>query len=137
MTGKSKTMTALLFAAMVANAGLWEDFVNPPEDVKIGCYYYWVDERVDPEGVRKDLEFMKENGITRAFLATDIRDHKNMIAPDPQTLGDNAFMSERWWENLRTAFKTAGELGIEMGFYAIGSGNRPGVMDVDWFRVAQ
>ena len=58
-----------------------ELFANPPEEVKIGCYYYWVDERVDPEGVRKDLLWMKENGITRAFLATDIRDRRRLDNP--------------------------------------------------------
>ena len=33
-----------------ARAGLYEDFQNPPEEIKVGCYYYWVNERVDPVG---------------------------------------------------------------------------------------
>ena len=73
---KQLLIIGLCVAAMsAAKAGLYEDFVNPPPDVKVGCYYYWVNERVDAEGVRKDLEWMKANGITRAFLATDIRNH--------------------------------------------------------------
>ena len=62
--------TAAPTAASPCEAALREGFANPPPDVKIGCYYYWVNERVDEEGVRKDLKWMKENGITRAFLAT-------------------------------------------------------------------
>ncbi len=62
--------TAAPTAASPCEAALREGFANPPPDVKIGCYYYWVNERVDEEGVRKDLQWMKENGITRAFLAT-------------------------------------------------------------------
>ena len=105
-----------------ARAGLYEDFVAPPDDVKVGCYYYWVDERVDEEGVRKDLEWMKANGITRAFLATDIRNATDILTrseSERQKLiyGENEFMGEHWWRCLRTALKVAGELGIEMGIF--------------------
>ena len=114
---KQLLIIGLCVAAMsAAKAGLYEDFVNPPPDVKVGCYYYWVNERVDVEGVRKDLEWMKENGITRAFLATDIRNHDEGEFPG-QMYGDNEFMSDTWWTNLRTALKVAGELGIEMGIF--------------------
>ena len=107
---------------LVARAGFYEDFVNPPPEVKVGCYYYWVDERVDEEGVRKDLEWMKANGITRAFLATDIRNATDILTrseSERQKLiyGENEFMGEHWWRCLRTALKVAGELGIEMGIF--------------------
>lgn len=111
-----KLMSILVVAiicSISATAGLYEDFRNPPEDVKIGCYYYWVNERVDEEGIRKDLAWMKANGIMRAFLATDIRNHDF----PGQTFGENKFMSEHWWRCLRTTLKTAGELGIEMGIF--------------------
>jgi len=52
---------------------LWQSFLTPPDSIRVGCYYYWVNERVDPEGVKADLRWMKDNGITLAFLATDIR----------------------------------------------------------------
>lgn len=41
---------------------LHDSFMNPPDSVKVGCYYYWVNEIVDPEGVKKDLQWMKDNG---------------------------------------------------------------------------
>ena len=111
---------AVVTVAMMARAGLYEDFVNPPPEVKVGCYYYWVNERVDPVGVRKDLEWMKANGITRAFLCTDIRNRyradEPFGAPD-ELIGKNEFWSDYWWENLRTALKVAGELDIEMGLF--------------------
>lgn len=104
----------------VAPSKLYEDFVNPPPEVKVGCYYYWVNERVDPVGVRKDLEWMKSVGITRAFLCTDIRNRYRAEEPfgaADELIGDNEFWSEKWWNNLRTALKVAGELGIEMGLF--------------------
>ena len=100
-------------ASSSCETALREGFANPPPDVKIGCYYYWVNERVDTEGVKKDLEWMKENGITRAFLATDIRNHDF----PGQTYGENKFMGGHWWKCLETALATAGELGIEMGIF--------------------
>jgi hypothetical protein len=93
-------------------------FWNPPDSIKVGCYYYWVNERVDPEGVKKDLQWMKDNGITLAFLATDIRNRTRWDNPwEGQVFGDCKFQSPLWWENVRTALKTAGELGIEMGLF--------------------
>ena len=99
---------------------LYEDFLNPPPEVKVGCYYYWVNERVDPEGVRKDLGWMKANGITRAFLCTDIRNRYRADEPfgaADELIGKNEFWSDYWWENLRTALKVAGELDIEIGLF--------------------
>ena len=117
---KKFAVLGLCFAVLTlaARAGLYEDFLAPPESVKVGCYYYWVNERVDEEGVKKDLEWMKTNGIARAFLATDIRNRTRFDNPwEGQEFGSNAFMSEQWWRCLRTALKRAGELDIEMGLF--------------------
>ena len=97
---------------------LWQSFLCPPDSVKVGCYYYWVNEHVDPKGVKADLQYMKDNGITLAYLATDIRNRTRWDNPwEGQTFGKNKFQSRIWWKNLRTALKTAGELGIEMGIF--------------------
>ena len=112
-------MGLLLFPlALVAQQSLREAFQCPPDSIRVGCYYYWVNERVDPEGVKKDLQWMKDNGITLAFLATDIRNRTRWDNPwEGQVFGDCKFQSPLWWENLRTALRTAGELGIEMGLF--------------------
>ncbi len=97
---------------------LWNGFCNPPDSIKVGCYYYWVNEHVDPKGVKADLRWMKANGITLAFLATDIRNRTRWEAPwEGETFGKNKFQSKLWWKNLRTALKEAGRLGIEMGIF--------------------
>ena len=104
--------------AFAKNDALFESFVTPPDSIRVGCYYYWVNEMVDPEGVKKDLQWMRENGISKAFLATDIRNRASWENPwQGQVFGDNKFRSDLWWENLRTAFKTASELDIEMGIF--------------------
>ena len=97
---------------------LWQSFLTPPDSIRVGCYYYWINERVDPKGVKADLEWMKDNGITLAFLATDIRNRVNGdLAAAAEIYGKNKFQSKLWWKNLRTALKTAGKLGIEMGIF--------------------
>ena len=124
---KNKIFLAIVLSlAMTAEAqvgdALRQAFLCPPDSIKVGCYYYWVNEQVDEEGVRKDLEWMSDCGITLAFLATDIRNRTSWENPwEGQTFGKNKFQSRRWWRNLRTALKTAGRLGIEMGLF-----NSPG-----------
>lgn len=106
---------------------LYQSFLTPPDSIRVGCYYYyWVNEHVDPKGVKADLKWMKDNGITLAFLATDIRNRDRVDNPwEGQTFGKNKFQSKLWWKNLRAALKTAGELGIEMGIF-----NCPGLEPV-------
>ena len=97
---------------------LYQSFLTPPDSIRVGCYYYWMNEHVDPKGVKADLQWMKDNDITLAFLATDIRNRTRWENPwEGQVFGKNKFQSRLWWKNLRTALKTAGELDIEMGIF--------------------
>lgn len=48
---------------------LYQSFLTPPDSIRVGCYYYWVNERVDPKGVKADLQWMKDNGITYGSAA--------------------------------------------------------------------
>ena len=118
---KALLLAFLMAVSATANAQrdqLYQSFLTPPDSIRVGCYYYWINERVDPKGVVADLRWMKENGITLAFLATDIRNrHQNEDALGKQLYGKNKFQSKLWWKNLRTALKTAGQLGIEMGIF--------------------
>ena len=127
LTRRSYLLMAMLAFTLMAQAqmaydslreSLWRAFLTPPDSIRVGCYYYWVNEQVDPKGVKADLRWMKDNGITLAFLATDIRSLTRWDNPwEGQTFGKNKFQSRLWWKNLRTALKTAGELGIEMGLF--------------------
>ena len=85
-----------------------------------------MNEQVDPKGVVADLEWMKENGITLAFLATDIRNRTTWDNPwEGQAFGKNKFQSRLWWKNLRTALK-GWAMGEARGSYA--------QLDVPWHR---
>ena len=44
---------------------LWQAFLTPPDSIRVGCYYYWVNEQVDPTGVVADLEWLKRKGVKK------------------------------------------------------------------------
>ena len=91
-----------------------KNFRNTPENQKLGVYWYWVAGNMSKDGVVKDLQAMKEVGINRAFIG--------MIGEEqgvPQ--GPVRLFTDEWWDILHTMFKTAGELGIEIGMF-----NSPG-----------
>lgn len=87
-----------------------EKFKNTPESQKLAVYWYWIAGNMSKEGVVKDLQSMKSVGINRAFIG--------MIGEDqgiPQ--GPVRMFTDEWWDILHTMFKTAGELGIEIGMF--------------------
>lgn len=111
----------------ITRDSLWNAFLIPPNSIRVGCHYYWVNENVDPKGVKAALQYMKDNGITLAFLATDIRYRTRWENPwEGETFGKNKFLSKLWWKNLRTALKTASELDIEMGIFNCPSWSQSG-----------
>ena len=86
-----------------------QGFNNVPDSVRIACYWYWISNNISREGVVKDLQAMKQAGITRAFIGN--------VKDDSVPFGEVPFMSDEWWEITRTALKTAGDLDIEIGMF--------------------
>ncbi len=67
------------------------------------------------EDVSAIIEFCRSKRLAEK---TDIRNRKTWDNPwEGQVFGKNKFQSRLWWKNLRTALKTAGKLGIEMGIF--------------------
>ena len=91
---------------------LRSDFAQPPSSTRVACYWYWISDHISVEGVVNDLYAMKEAGITRAYIGN--------IGLDGLS-GDVKFDTEKWWEALHAAMKTATELDIEIGLF-----NSPG-----------
>ncbi len=86
-----------------------ENFMTPPDSIRIAAYWYWINDNLSPEGAVKDLQAMKKAGITRAQIG--------MIGIDGLPNGDAKYNSELWWKTLHQALKTAGELDIEIGIF--------------------
>lgn len=116
--GAALLITHFGMAAESANGAKTGDdlagkFLNPPEDTRPGCYWYWLNNKITKEGVTRDLEAMKQAGIGRAYIGII-------------TLGNDAnktplALSEEWWDYVRHAIREAGRLGVKIGMF-----NSPG-----------
>lgn len=96
-----------------SRAEMLADFSNPVGKVRTGAYWYWLSGNSSREGVVKDLQAMKSVGIDRAYIGD--------IGQDAVPTGPVRFFSDEWWNIIHTAFKTASEIGVEMGIF-----NSPG-----------
>ena len=88
---------------------LKDGFRTPPDSIRTGVYWYWINNNISKEGVVKDLEAMKKVGIDRAFIGNQ--------STDNFPYGDVKLFSDEWWDITHQAMKTAGELGIEIGMF--------------------
>lgn len=80
-------------------------FRQPPDSVRPGVYWYFMDGNLSAAGMRKDLISMKEAGIGRAvFLEVNVG--------VPQ--GPVDFLSPRWFELFRYMVHEADSLGIAL-----------------------
>ncbi|MFM8371259.1 MAG: glycosyl hydrolase [Bacteroidota bacterium] len=114
-----KFIPAILFAAIFLNIAsvsgqnpesIRKSFVTPPGDAKPRVYWLWQFNRVDKEGITRDLEEFKSKGISGVnLLCTGGYGGKAPL------LGVK-YLSPEWWELFRHAVKEAKRLNIEFGF---------------------
>jgi hypothetical protein len=88
---------------------LKDDFRTPPTSMTTGVYWYWMADNISKGGVIKDLHAMKKAGVNSVFIGN--------IGDSGVKPGKVKIFTNEWWEVLHTAFKTAGELGIEVGMF--------------------
>ena len=93
-----------------SEAGLLEekDFIAPPAASKPWAYWWWLDGASSKEGITRDLEEMKTQGISGVLLFD--AGEGGPLAPK-----GNRFMSDSWRENFRHAVRESARLEIEMG----------------------
>lgn len=84
---------------------LKEDFKNPPDTSRPGVYWYFMDGNLSRDEMTKDLESMKEAGITNLiFLEVGIGVPRGSVD----------FMSEEWQGLFVHAVREAERLGIKI-----------------------
>jgi hypothetical protein len=115
----NKSMIAMAIVGILALAetvlpgGTAEDtliqgFLNPPETAKPWAYWWWLDSFAAKEGITRDLEEMKRQGIGGVILFD--AGEGGPDAPDGPK-----FMSSAWRELFKYAIAEADRLGIEVG----------------------
>ena len=82
-----------------------ENFLNPPDSVRPGVYWYFMDGNLSKEAMTADLESMKEVGIGMVvFLEVDVGVPRGPVG----------FLTEEWQELFTHAVREAERLGIEI-----------------------
>lgn len=118
---KTKNIAPLFFCALAAsiimsckqtpvtklNPG---DFRNPPVSGSIHAWWHWVDNAITKEGITRDLEAMKKQGISTAtILNVGLFDERDLGVPQVK------FGSEEWYQMFEWALTEANRLGMTLG----------------------
>ena len=101
-----------LSTALCAEESIEKQFQNPPDAVKPSCYWHWLNNHVDKEGITRDLEEFKAKGMGGATIYP-VAGHGV-----PSNI---RFLSPEWRELFKHAVNEGARLGLEIGVN-LGSG---------------
>ncbi len=86
------------------------EFANPPESSRIYTWWHWMDNAITKEGITRDMEAMKTQGIAGAtILNIGLFGERDMGVPQV------IFGTEEWYDMFKWAVQEANRLGIEIG----------------------
>ena len=102
-------VAALLLGALVAPAfagELEQEFSHPPDSARPWVYWWWLNGNASKEGITRDFEEMKRQGIGGALLFDAGEAITNDVPKGP------AFMSTEWRELFRHSVREADRCGL-------------------------
>jgi len=97
--------TLPLFAQQIST----ESFQTPPKENHISTWWHWMSGYITKEGITKDLEAMKEQGIQNATILNVDR------IETPLKMHRVTFGSDEWFDMFHFALEEANRLGITIG----------------------
>ena len=104
-------VSLLSYVAMADGLSLESGFLNPPAEVRLHAYWWWLNGNVTKEAITRDLESMKEKGFGGALI-TDAgganQDGNLQVPPGP------VFGSAAWRELYCHALREGARLKLEM-----------------------
>lgn len=90
--------------------GLLDNFLQPADQYKSSCYWWWFNGLINKAGITRDLEAYREKGMGAVLLVNSAGGLGGV--PFPQGA---PFLSEAWKELYRHAMKEAKRLKIDIG----------------------
>ena len=106
----------------LSTSTLAKNFGQPPLCYRPYVWWHWMGSNFSKEGIRKDLEAMKESGIAGATifnLASAVQESHHPIGNNPWP--EQTYRSEAYWDALLYAAEQAERLGLKIGLH-----NSPG-----------
>jgi hypothetical protein len=88
------------------------DFQTPPQSTRVNTWWHWISGNITKEGITKDLESMKQQGIVQATIL-NIGGLNSINANVPIV----KFNSPEWFELFQWALKEANRLNIHIGIH--------------------
>ncbi len=87
-------------------------FQHPPEDAKPWVFWYWDKAAITQSGITADLEAMKEEGISGAYLMTI----KGAASP-PLIKPAIEALTPQWWAMVKFAMSEADRIGVKLALH--------------------
>jgi hypothetical protein len=91
------------------------DFQTPPQSSKVHTWWHWMDGNITKDGLTKDLEAMKKQGIVQASIFNIGKNYSKEVDVFPKI----KFNSPEWIDMYQWALKEANRLGITIGIQTI------------------
>jgi hypothetical protein len=88
------------------------DFKTPPPSVKVNTWWHWISGEITREGITKDLESMKQQGIVQATIL-NVGSLNSKRAGVPNIVFD----TPEWHEMFKWALQEANRLNIKIGVH--------------------
>ncbi|HEY3372074.1 MAG TPA: glycosyl hydrolase [Prolixibacteraceae bacterium] len=88
------------------------DFQSPPQSTKVNTWWHWISGNITKDGITKDLESMKQQGIVQATIL-NVGGLNSLNAEVPSI----KFNSPQWFEMFQWALKEASRLDIKIGIH--------------------
>lgn len=101
-----------------SSGNLESRFLNPPTSVKPYVWWHWMGSNFSKDGITKDLEAMKAEGIGGATifnLASAVQESHYPTLNNPWP--EQTYRSPAYWEAIRFAASEAQRLGLEIGLH--------------------
>lgn len=103
---------ALLSLSASAASRLEQSFLNPSYDARPWSFWYWMYGAVTEEGVKADLEAMKNVGLGGTYLMPI-----KTVEAAPQYEGKAPQLSPEWWRLVGRSMEIADSLGLKLGMH--------------------
>ena len=105
-------MVLIGIGSLCGQSSLREQFITPPAEAKPWTFWYWMFGAVSKEGIKADLEAMKEIGLGGTYLMTI-----KGTAEGPGYKNAVAQLSPEWWEMVRYSMEQADRLNLKLGMH--------------------
>lgn len=89
-----------------------DEFKTPPNSVKVHTWWHWINGNITKDGITKDLESMKQQGISQAtILNVGSWIPMEIVSPPVK------FYTGEWYEMFKWALQEANRLSITIGVH--------------------